>query len=123
MGAAIGKVGKAFQSAAGGGLQGARFDIEGKEEPEVSSRGLADDENAGDDAEGGGEGRAGRDDNFEGDLHDQDDDGDDDDGDESGSAAAFGQLSTQVMKLQRQRLKKLVHRRVTREQVDVWHQP
>lgn len=114
MGAAIGKVGKAFHCAAGGGLQGARFHIDGKEEPEVSSRGLADDENVGDDAEGGGEGRAGRGCNVEGDQDDQDDDGDDEEEeDETGSAAAFGQLATQVMTLQRQRLKKLAHRRVT----------
>jgi hypothetical protein len=87
----------------------ASFSVRDKEEPEASSRGVADDDD-GDEEEVGervkadGVHRTHRDDKEE-----EDDDAGDADDDEK-TATEFGQLATQAKKLQRQRHGRLAHR-------------
>ena len=113
-GAAIGKVGRAFCSVAARHAEGARFSVHEKEEPEASSRGVADDDD-GDEGEVGERGKAdGVHRTYRDDEEDDDDDAAGDADDDEKTAADFGQLATQAIKLQRQRHGRLAHRWVAR---------
>ena len=117
MGAEIGRVGGVFQAVASVGVGGGRWQGEGGEEPEVSSRDMAvdeeDDSAAAAAAGGGGDGGGGASscDDAGGSEHDDDDDGD---MVHRLTAAAFGQTAAQVIKLQRQQRHGKLSRRCVR---------
>lgn len=102
-GAAIGKIGKAFQSGCGVGGRGPSFRIEEQEEPEVSTRGVVDDDDNADGAIGVGveDGSL----TFRGDaVHSDSSDSVDGDGDSKCTAGpAFGAMAMQAIKMRRQR--------------------
>jgi hypothetical protein len=110
-GAARGKVGKAFQSGTGLGGDGPSFRIEEQEEPEVSTRGVVDEDDHADGTAVGvdAEGNSLRDGVVQ--EHRNDSDSDEDSGDENrASSPSFGEMANQAIRLRRQRHGKLSRR-------------